>query len=435
MKTFENEAFFVEATEEAGCRLSLKVEVRPEASKKAYRKAVKTVNKQISIPGFRKGRAPDATVISRYGSYVEQEWKENLVNDAYRAALDLTKIYPFNKESIQRPKVESCSQEEGAIVTLSYEHYPNLPEINFSELSIPQIEKEPVTDERVEEIVEEVKRSNADWEEVAERAVQQGDFVDVTIDAIDTDPPKPIVKDRRFEVDEKRMAPWLVKLLIGMKVSETAEGLSEIDEKADEETKKNFKPTKVRVTLQAIKKIILPELTEELAKKVGAESVEDMKQKIRTNLEKEAEDIQHGKQTEALEKALLEKYTFDMPTSLVEAERIERIRSRLEELKNQGISDEEIKAREKEIEVGVAKEIDEVLRLYFLEKQIAKQGNITLSNQELNNELIRQINQNPYLYGRDMDQETSKAMVNRMAASLMQRKAKDYALEQVLTAK
>ncbi|MCC5832357.1 MAG: trigger factor [Chlamydiales bacterium] len=435
MKTFENDSFSVEANEESGCLLSLKIQVRPEAAKKAYKKAVKIVNKQISIPGFRKGRAPDATVISKYGSYVEQEWKEILVNDAYRAALDLTEIYPLSKESIKRPKIESCSQEEGAVVTLSYEYYPNIPEIDFSGISLPEIAKEAINEEQVNEIIEEVRRSNADWEEISGRAVEEGDYVDVSIDAIDVDPPSSIVKDRRFEVAEKRLAPWMLKLLIGMNISDSVEGMSEVDEKADEATKKKFKPTHVRITLHGIKKIILPELTDELAKKVGADSVDDMKTKIRSNLEREAEDQQHQKRIEALEKALLEKYSFDLPASLVENERVDRIRSRIEELKERGERDEEIKEQEQQIESDVAKEVEESLRLFFLNKQIIRQGNISLSHQELNDELVKQIGLNPYLYGRDIDKESSKEIMNRMAASLMQRKAKDYALEQVMASR
>ncbi len=433
MTTFENASFSVEANEEPGCRYSLKIYVQPEATQKAYKKAIKKVNKQISIPGFRKGRAPDATVISKYSSYVDQEWKDILINDAYHAALDLTKVYPFNKDSIKPPKIESCSQEEGATVALSYERYPVLPEIDLSSLSLPKIEKAAVSNERVEEILEEVKRSNADWEEITGRAVEKGDFVDVSIDAIDVDPPKSIVKDRRFEVEDKRLAPWMLKLLVGMQISDTVEGLSEVDDKADAETKKNFKPTQVRIELHAIKKIILPELTDELAKKVGADSVEDMKQKIQTNLEREAEEAQRQQRIEALEKALLEKYSFELPISIVEAERVDRIRARLEELKGQGVGDEEIKNQEKQIEAQVAQEVDSMLRLYFINKQIAKQGNISLTNQELNDELVKQISQNPYLYGKDMDKETSKGIMSRMAASLLERKTKEYALEQVLT--
>lgn len=432
MKTFENEAFAVEANEEAGCRLAVKITAQVDPVKKAYKKAVKTVNKQISIPGFRKGRAPDATVISKYGSYVEQEWKEILVNDAYKAALDLTEVYPMNKESIQKPKIESCSLEDGAVITLAYEHYPEIPEIDFSAISIPDIKAEAVSDERVEEIALEVRKSKADWEEIEGRSVEENDYVDVSIDAIDEDPPKSIVKDRRFEVTDKAVAPWMKTLLVGLKIGDAVEGHSEVDPKADADVKKNFKPTHVRITLHSIKKIILPELTDELAKQVGADSVDDLRAKIRTNLETEAADQQQSGQIDALEKALLEKYSFELPATLVESERLERLRRRLEQMKGQGISDEELTAQESAIKEQIEKDVDEALRLYFIEKQIAKQGNISLSNEELNSELARQISQNPYLFGKDMDEKAQQEMVSRLANSLMQRKTKEHALEQVL---
>lgn len=426
MKTFENEAFTVEMTEESGCRAVVKIIVKPQSTKKAYQKAVKAVNKRISIPGFRKGKAPDRTVIGRYSSYVDQEWKDLVVNEAYRAALELSDIYPMSKESIQKPKIESCSQEEGAVVHVSYEHAPHVPTIDFSQIEIPPIEKEDVPESKVEEILEEVRRANADWEDVTERAVQEGDFVDVSINAIDTDPPKPIVKDRRFEVSDSRLAPWLTKLLVGLKVGEKAEGMSEVDEKAEESVKKNFKPTKVEITLHAIKKILLPEVNDELAKKVGAESTDDLRQKIRQNLETEAEDERNRKRLEILENALLEKYPFDLPASLVESEKQERMNARL-----QNMSEEEVKEKQSEIEEEVLKEIDRTLRLYFLNKQIAKQGNLTLSNQELNDEIVRQISQNPYLYNKETDKEVSREMISRMASNLLQRKAKEFALSQV----
>lgn len=432
MKTFENNDYSVEAKEESGCRLSLKIEIRPQSAKKAYKRAVKEINKQISIPGFRKGHAPDSSVINKYSSYIEKEWKEILVQDAYRAALDLTKIYPLNKESISHPKIESCTQEEGAVVSLSYECYPTVPEIDFSKITLPKSEPRSIADEQIEEIVGEVKRSHADWEQITDREVQLGDYINLTVDNIDLDPPATIVKERRFEATEEQMAPWILKLVIGMKVSESIEGLSEVDEKADEAVKQKFQPTRVRITLNSIEKILLPELTDELAKKVGADSVEDLRNKIRLNLEREAKESHRQAQIEALDQALLDYYHFDLPQSLVESERVERIRRRLEEMKKQGRSDDEIKSRERIIEEEVREEIDEALRLYFINKQILRQGKLTVTNEEVNRGLIQALSQNPYRLGKDATPEASKQFLNEVSSSLLQQKVKEYALEQTL---
>lgn len=434
VKTFENEGYSVVAKQESGCRILLKINVKPNPAQKAYQKAVKTVNKQISIPGFRKGHAPDRTVISRYSSYVEQEWKEILVNEAYRAAIDLIKIYPMNKESIQKPKIEKCSLEEGAVVQIAYEHYPQIPVIDFSQIKIPHIEKEPIEEKKIAEILEEIQRSHADWEAIEGREVQEGDYVDISIDSIQEDPPKSIVKDRRFEVSGKRLPSWLKKLLLGLHINETIEGESELDEEAEASVKENFQATKVRITLHAIKKIVLPELTDELAKKTGAETLEDLRNKISQNLDREAEEEKERRRFKALEEALLEKYPFEVPASLVESERKDRLEERLQTLKNEELSDEERRARQGEIEKQLSFEVDHDVRLYFLNKQIAKQGNISLSNQELNDEIVRYISQNPYLYGKDRDDAATRDLVSRMANAMMQRKTKEYALAQVVEA-
>ncbi len=121
----------------------------------------------------------------------------------------------------------------------------------------------------MQELIEEIRRSNATFDDVSGRVAQEGDFVDVSIESLDEEPPKPIVKDRRFEVSDKRMASWLKKLLLGKSPGDVAEGMSEVDDQADESIRQKFKPTKIRLTVHAIKKIQLPELDDELAKKVA----------------------------------------------------------------------------------------------------------------------------------------------------------------------
>ncbi len=431
VKKFENEAFAAEAVEESGCRLNVKVTIKPKAAQKAYQKAVKEVNKQISVPGFRKGRAPDRTVISHYGASVEREWKEILVNDAYRAALDLTEIFPMNRESIEKPRIEQCSQEDGAVVQIAYEHYPLLPTIDFSKIDLPHIPAEKVTDEKIDEVVEEIRKSHADWEDLPDRSLKEGDFADVTIHSLEEDPPRPLVEERRFEVVDKHIAPWLRKLLVGLKPGETIEGTSEVDDAAEERVKKSFIPTKVRITLHRIKKIVKPPIDDALAQKAGTSSLDELSQRIRENFEKEAEEERRRKQIEALERALLQAYPFELPQSLVESEREERIARKIQALKNAHVPDEEIKSQQRAIESEVAHDLDSALRLYFLDKQIVKQGNIALSNAELNDEITRLISQNPYLYGKDQSEEQTRAFISRVASSMLQRKAKDYALSQI----
>ena len=64
-KVFENNNFKISVQEEPGCLVKLNVFVSPEQTNKNYKLAVKKINKEVSVPGFRKGKAPDSTVIRK----------------------------------------------------------------------------------------------------------------------------------------------------------------------------------------------------------------------------------------------------------------------------------------------------------------------------------------------------------------------------------
>ncbi len=427
-KYYENDSFLVAATQEPGCRLTVTVTIKPEKAGKLYKQAIKRVNKEISVPGFRKGKAPEEAVLKSFSFHVDQEWKDMLKVEALKGAFELSKIYPLSKETIEKLKVEKASLEEGALVTFSYEFYPIVPDIDFSTFTLSPPTKEKISDKRIDEVVAEIQKSHADFEPVEGRAVQEGDYADVSIDAIDQEPNKPIVKDRRFEVGGS-LTPWLKQMLLGMEVEETREGVTELDEKAEERIKKAFRPTKVRIVLHAIKKIVLPPVDEEFAKKMKSESVEEMRKAIRRNLENEAEATAKEQQLSELEQLLLNAIEFDLPASLVEREGEVRLREKIASLREQ-LSDEEIRQKQTEIEAAVEKETNEALRLYFIEMKIEEQGKVSFTQKELNEELFKHL----LLYApeKKLDKEASKKLLQRVKEKLRRQKTREYALSQVL---
>ena len=62
------------------------------------------------------------------------------------------------------------------------------------------------------------------------------------IEAIDQDPPKQIVKDRRFEVAKNKMVPGSMKLMLGLEIRRSTEGMSTVDENASEDRAQNLNP-------------------------------------------------------------------------------------------------------------------------------------------------------------------------------------------------
>lgn len=414
-QTFEDASFVVEAKDDSGCKVTMTVTVKSDEAKRAYKKAIKSVNKQISIPGFRKGKAPDATITSQYGPHVEREWKDQMIREGVQAGFDLSKIYPMHKELLENPKLTSCDKEEGATMTFSYERYPVVPEVDLNKIDLPSIEADSVSEDQVQSVLTDVRKAHATYETV-EKAIELGDYAEITVKNKENG--SVIAENRRVEVAEKHIADWLLGLVQGMKAGEEKEGEAE--------------KMAVVVTIDSVQKAVLPEVNEELVKKVGAESEEDLMTKIRKNLEAEAEAEKKRKQIEALEDALLDQYSFELPTSLKDSEREIRLKNKLQELK-QTESDEAIKSREEEIEAEVADFVDKSLRLYFLNRQLAKQGKIELSQEEVNAELANQVMRNPMAFQKDMDKEMTERLISQVSAALMERKIKDYALSAVLT--
>ena len=427
----ENDGFKVEANIGKGCKLNATVTVSPAQVKKAYKQAVKEINKEVSLPGFRKGKAPEETIIKQYSAPIDREWKEIVVNDAFQAALKLTSIYPYNKNTIDKPKIETCSLDDGALVSISYECYPEVPQVKFDEIKLPHIDKKEVSDQEVEEILKEIKQAHATWEEISDRPVKEGDYVDLTIHKIDEDPSHALVQNRRFEVSPV-MISWLKKMVLDQTAGASIDGTTFPDEKASDEEKKAYEPIAVRVTLHKIQKIILPEVDDALAHKTGATDKEDLLMKIRANLGRDALLMQKEEKIRALENILIQKYKFEVPASLLKNEIESRKNEKTEELRRQNMSPEKIEAEKESIDTWATNIAEQSLRLHFLLAAIGEKGKVEMSREELNEKLNNEILRNPYYHSLVKENnEKLQGLIRRLTTQFQHEKIREYALEQV----
>ena len=182
--TFENENIQVSLKKEPGCKISLDVFVTPESTKATYKKAVDAIRKEVSVPGFRKGKAPDSMILQNYQKHVEKEWKDLLLNNSLDEAIRLIKIFPFNNRSVKAASIKSSSQQDGSKLYFEYEASPEIPDVAPETLSIATVPLNSITDKDVENAVEELSLKSAEWSDVTDRPAQEGDFVLIDIDDI-----------------------------------------------------------------------------------------------------------------------------------------------------------------------------------------------------------------------------------------------------------
>lgn len=421
----KNDHYTVQVDKEPGCQITFTITVSPEATKKEHVTALKGINKQVSLPGFRKGRAPNELIIKHYAQHVEKEWKEALLHKAFQEAMKITDLVPFTRESVKNADIKECSLDEGAKVTVKFEAMPDVPEIDVATLTIEAVEAEPVTEKKIEQIIEDIRYQFAEWENVEDRPVEEGDFVDVDIENLD-DEGTFICQDTRLEVVKGKMGTWLMDLLIGMKPSESAEALSSLDEGEDVS---EFKATNCRVTLKGVAKSILPELDDALAEKAGVKDAEELRSKVVADLESLHERQAQEKKRENLRKSVLATYSFEVPASLVDQEAQARMVQRMTEEQStlsegESLPEEKIK----ELQDAVRKEVEEMFCWHFLVNEIAHKEKVEVDKNEVSGELMRHM-YSMQQSGQQIDlDENPEELMRNIYTHLLARNVADFLL-------
>lgn len=417
----KNETITVTGIREPGCMIKLEIDVTPEGTKAAFAKALKTIKKEVSIPGFRKGRAPDAIILDRYPSHVEDEWKDILANTAFNDALQLTQLYPFGKEGVKKVKVNKSSKEEGSNISIEFEAFPSIPKIEFETLELKKVEETPIEEKDIDKTIEDIRLHHAEWTEVTDRSAEEDDYVDVKIDAPEEEPKKVICEDTRFQVKEGIMGDWMRKLITGLKKGESAEGMSEKDPESKTE---DFKPTLCKITVNGIHTPELPELDDELAKKVGAESVANLRKKVTEDLKQRAANEIQAELRQQIEQFLLERYAFDLPLSVVSQEAKTRLEMELAHLRKNQVSEEEITTKREELQDRAKRGAVESLIVDFLVQAIARDHAITVSKEDVMQAMIREMYTNPFPQDADFNM-----IRENMEYALLRTRVKDFLVE------
>ncbi|MBX9922994.1 MAG: trigger factor [Rhabdochlamydiaceae bacterium] len=314
-QTFNNSLITCVVNKKPGCQIELEVTASRDLISSSQSQAIKYFAKGVSIPGFRKGKVPEAMILQRFAKECREKHQEIVMQKALQESLALTKIQPFNPENVSF-KAKSFT-EDSASFLFFFEVAPTIPQVDPSTFQLQEVKRPVVDAEKIQETIRQTLFFYAKWDKVESRPIVENDFVLLDMDVIEVDPPSSLFSNTRFEVVDRSMAKWLKDLILGKTPGDVVEGISVPDETADPLEKETLKPQKVRVTIKSIEKPTLPEMTPELFKNLGVESEEDFKNKVEKLLQEQADQHVKEKQREQVREFLLEKYPFDLPPTLL----------------------------------------------------------------------------------------------------------------------
>lgn len=421
-----NDNVTVIVTKKAHCQIKFDIKITPKAVDAAYHKALKSVNKEISVPGFRKGRAPDNMVLERYGDVVHKEFVDLVLQTGFNDAIQLTHIHPLKDGNVKRPFVNECSREKGAHFTIEFESRPILPTIKLDELEIEKSPRSPVTEDERKNALQNLLLQFATYDPIEDRPVQENDFIDVSVTLLGEEP-REVIQKQRTQVNATGLPSWLRQKVIGLRAEENAEGMTEQDSNLIE-TDPNFTSLPFRVTVHSIWQGNLPAVDDELAKRVGLQTTEELNQKIEERLNQEVEDSAFKEEVQAIEKALIERYPIDLPQSYIDSNKEARLSHYMEQLAKQNRDYSEMDHQQ--IEKSIEQSTIFNLQLFFLLRKIATDYNIVVNANDISQELTHQIAL--MSSGRNNIDFSNKDDVQEQLQNLaLDRKIKQYLVSQV----
>lgn len=284
-----------------------------EAMGKAYLK----VRAQVTIPGFRKGKAPRKMIENMYGEGVfYDEAFELIFDEVYGPAVDEHKV-----EVVDRPEIEIQEIGAGKNLKFTCEVFVK-PDVTLGEYKGVVVKKENtlVTDADVDAKVEEERSKQATEVQVEGRAVAEGDTVNLdyagSVDGVAFE--GGTAQDQTLKIGSHTFIPGFEEQMVGMNIGEEKDLQVTFPEQYHAQELAG-KEAVFHVKVNAITETQLPALDDEFAKDISEfDTLDEYKADIRAKLEAQAAERDQNNFTNAVIEKVLENATVEIPNAMVE---------------------------------------------------------------------------------------------------------------------
>ena len=370
----------------------LTIEVSAEDVEKAMQSAYQKAKGRISIPGFRKGKAPRKMIEQMYGKGVFLEDAVNaLIPEHYSKALGECEL-----EIVSQPKIDLVQTEPGKALIFTAEVAVK-PEVTLGEYKGVEVSKSEieVTDEEVDAEVKKEQEKNSRTINVEDRAAQLNDIVTIdfegSVDGVPFDGGQ--ATEYPLTLGSNTFIPGFEDQLVGAKVGD------DVDVKVTfpEEYQAKELAGKEAIFKCAVKKIEakeLPELDDDFAKDVSEfDTLAEYKEHVKTNLvEKKENEAKHAKEDAAVDK-IIENAQMDIPEAMLETQCRQMLDDFSRRMQSQGLSMDQYfqftgMTAEKMMEDMKPQALKRIQTRLVLEK-VAEVENIQPTEEEVNEEISK----------------------------------------------
>ena len=403
---------------------NITIEIPSEVVDAEIDRVAKDYSKQARLPGFRPGKVPSNIIKQRFRDQIHHDGMHDPIPRAVEEALQERGIEP-----VTTPDIKDVSLREGEPLkfTAAIETVPPFDPGDLSTITLRQ-PSSAITDDAVERTLERLRERGAKHETVEGRPIGDGDTAVLDIDRTDPDGKVDHHDNVSVELGATGNPPGFDQNLVGLSAGEEKTFAVHFPEDYPVTDMANTDVT-YKVKLNEVRRKVLPVLDDEFAKDVGDfESLAALRARVRADMEADAE--QHAKQhvRNDLLKALAERVTFELPSSLVDRE----IDRRLEEFARRLI-EQNVDPRKAGIDWGQFREAQReparsAVASTLVLDELARRENLAVSPEDVDKEVDQfatRSGRTPAAVRAQLEKEGGLA---RLAAGLRREKAVDFAM-------
>ncbi len=375
------------------CTRELVIDVPADEVSATYRRVTGQYRKYARIPGFRAGKVPESIVRRRYANEIRKEVIDTLLPARFNKGVQELGIRP-----VGQPQVTELTIDDSAPMHVKavFEFIPDFAIEGYKDVTVPKPSVD-VTEEEFQQELEQLRDSRSTMEPVEEdRALADGDFAQISykgqiaeVAEGDAEAAAPIAgEDALVEIGGKSTVEAFTTALRGAKADQELK--AEVVYPADySEPKLAGKTVAYELTVKGIKKRNLPELNDEFAKEIGGyENVAELESKVREHLANRKRRAVENETREKLLAAIAERYSFPVPESLVQEQIDNRLERGLRALAAQGMNPDQMRKLDfTRLRAAQRDSAVSEVRTQILLDRIAGEENITVTDEELDNEL------------------------------------------------
>jgi trigger factor len=407
------------------CKREIELNIEADEVMKEFERIISQFSSRAKIPGFRSGKVPRNIIKQRYYN----EIKESLINSLVPKALS-NELKARNLSPVGTPEVNEVHFEENQPLRLKvqFEVWPDFKLPPYKKIKVKK-KKISVSDQEINQSLEELRSRSAEYIPVEDRGVRDGDYVIAEVKG-------QVLKTKKFLPSEKVVIyagepeneEVINKCLPGVKPGDIRNFTIDYD-KNHPDKKLAGKKIEYNLKVISIKEKILPEINDEFAKDLGEkEGLKELKEKINKEIISSKEKFGKNEMADEILSSISDQLNFELPEILLNQEHIAVLKRLLSSRPQHNLKKEELE----QLKADARKKAEQNLRNHLILNKITEEESLEVSDEDIQEEFKAIAKANNVPLAKVIENVNKEGKREEIRNNLLLKKAVDILVENAI---